>query len=50
MTERKFCCTETERKFHFENRKSFHAKNLEKIAKREIFAKEKREEILQRFE
>ena len=44
MTERIYK-TITERKFHFENRKSFHAQNLEKLPEREIFfAKEKKEE------
>ena len=51
MTERKFVVLKQKENFILKTEKSFHVQNLEKkLPKREIFAKEKKEKILQKFE
>ena len=44
MTERNFVVLKQKENFILKTEKSFHVQNLEKIAEREIFAKEKKEE------
>lgn len=49
MTERKFCTENRKKNFILKTENLFMCKILKKITKREIFVKEKKEEILQKF-